>query len=99
MAQRLGIDLALVVLAIVALWELRLYGAPLTRNARGVLGVDPLLVAAPAIGLLAGARAGHPDRAPAGGGRRAAPRPAVGCRPPARRASGGPPTCATRAPR
>ncbi|HSS35954.1 MAG TPA: FtsX-like permease family protein, partial [Patescibacteria group bacterium] len=55
MAQRLGIDLALVVLAIVALWQLRLYGAPLTRNARGVLGVDPLLVAAPAIGLLAGA--------------------------------------------
>ncbi len=43
------------VLAVVALWQLRLYGAPLTRNARGVLGVDPLLVAAPAIGLLAGA--------------------------------------------
>ena len=55
MAQRLGIDLALVALAVVALWQLRLYGAPLTRNARGVLGVDPLLVAAPAIGLLAGA--------------------------------------------
>ena len=55
MAQRLGIDLALVVLAIIALWQLRLYGAPLTRNARGALGVDPLLVAAPAIGLLAGA--------------------------------------------
>lgn len=55
MAQRLGIDLALVVIAVVALWQLRLYGAPLTRNARGILGVDPLLVAAPAIGLLAGA--------------------------------------------
>ncbi len=55
MAQRLGIDLVLVVLAVVALWQLRLYGAPLTRNARGVLGIDPLLVAAPAIGLLAGA--------------------------------------------
>ena len=55
MAQRLGIDLALVVLAVIALWQLRLYGAPLTRNARGALGVDPLLVAAPAIGLLAGA--------------------------------------------
>jgi len=55
MGQRLGIDLALVVLAAVALWQLRLYGAPLTRNARGVLGIDPLLVAAPAIGLLAGA--------------------------------------------
>jgi hypothetical protein len=54
LAQRLGIDVALVVLAGIGLWQLRLYGAPLTRNARGVLGVDPLLVAAPAIGLLAG---------------------------------------------
>ncbi len=54
-AQRLGIDLLLVVLAAIALWQLRLYGAPLTRDARGVLGIDPLLVAAPAIGLLAGA--------------------------------------------
>ncbi len=53
--QRLGLDLALVVLAAVALLQLRLYGAPLTRNARGSLGVDPLLVAAPAIGLLGGA--------------------------------------------
>ena len=55
LAQRLGLDLALVVAAGLALWQLRLYGAPLTRNARGVLGVDPLLVAAPGIGLLAGA--------------------------------------------
>jgi hypothetical protein len=55
LGQRLGLDLALVVLAGVALWQLRLYGAPLTRNARGVLGIDPLLVAAPGIGLLAGA--------------------------------------------
>jgi hypothetical protein len=53
--QRLGLDLALVVLAVVALVQLRLYGAPITRTARGALGVDPLLVAAPAIGLLAGA--------------------------------------------
>ena len=35
--------------------QLRLYGATLTRNARGTLGVDPLLVAAPAIGLVGGA--------------------------------------------
>ncbi|HKB27945.1 MAG TPA: FtsX-like permease family protein, partial [Candidatus Limnocylindrales bacterium] len=55
LGQRLGIDLALVVLAGIGLWQLRLYGAPLTRNVRGVLGVDPLLVAAPAIGLIAGA--------------------------------------------
>ncbi len=53
--QRLGLDLALVALAAIALFQLRLYGAPLTRTARGSLGVDPLLVAAPAIGLLAGA--------------------------------------------
>ncbi len=55
LAQRLGLDLALVLLAGIGLWQLRLYGAPLTRNARGVLGIDPLLVAAPGIGLLAGA--------------------------------------------
>jgi hypothetical protein len=53
--QRLGLDLALVAVAGVALWQLRLYGAPLTRNARGTLGLDPLLVAAPAIGLVGGA--------------------------------------------
>jgi GAF domain-containing protein len=55
LAQRLGLDLALAALAAIALWQLRLYGAPLTRNARGILGIDPLLVAAPGIGLLAGA--------------------------------------------
>ena len=54
-AQRLGLDLVLVVVAIIAFWQLRIYGAPITTNARGALGVDPLLVAAPAIGLLAGA--------------------------------------------
>ncbi len=54
-AQRLGLDVVLVVVAIIAFWQLRIYGAPLTTNARGTLGVDPLLVAAPAIGLLAGA--------------------------------------------
>ena len=53
--QRLGIDLALVILAGVGLWQLRQYGAPLTATVRGSLGLDPLLVAAPAIGLLAGA--------------------------------------------
>ncbi|TMD32164.1 MAG: FtsX-like permease family protein [Chloroflexi bacterium] len=52
--QRLGIDLALVALAGVAIWQLRLYGAPLVRDVRGSLGLDPLLVAAPAIGLLGG---------------------------------------------
>lgn len=55
LAQRLGIDIALVVLGLVALWQLRLYGAPLTRNLQGTLGPDPLLIAAPALGLLLGA--------------------------------------------
>lgn len=54
LAQRLGFDLALVALAGVGLWQLRTYGAPLTETVRGTVGLDPLLVAAPAIGLLAG---------------------------------------------
>lgn len=54
MVERTGIDLALVVLAGLALWQLREAGAPLaTAGARG-LGVDPLLAIAPAVGLLAG---------------------------------------------
>lgn len=53
--QRLGLDIAVLVLAVVGLWQLRLYGAPITRSLRGSLGADPLLVAAPALGLLAGA--------------------------------------------
>ena len=55
---RLGVDLVLVVIAALALWQLRLYGAPLSRDARGALGVDPLLIAAPALTLLAGALVG-----------------------------------------
>ncbi len=52
--QRMGIDVALLALTGIAVWQLRLYGAPLTRTVQGSLGLDPLLVAAPAIGLLAG---------------------------------------------
>jgi hypothetical protein len=55
LAQRIGLDLALVVLAGIGIWQLRRYAAPLTRSLQGSLGLDPLLVAAPAIGLLAGA--------------------------------------------
>ena len=58
LGKRLGIDVALLLLAAIAIWQLRLYGGPLTRNIRGTLGLDPLLVAAPGIGLLAGAVAG-----------------------------------------
>jgi hypothetical protein len=53
--QRLGLDIALLAIAGVGLWQLRHYGAPLTRSVQGTLGLDPLLVATPAIGLLAGA--------------------------------------------
>ena len=52
--QRMGLDIALLAITGIALWQLRLYGAPLTSTVQGRLGLDPLLVAAPAIGLLAG---------------------------------------------
>ncbi|HSM38616.1 MAG TPA: ABC transporter permease, partial [Candidatus Limnocylindrales bacterium] len=52
--QRLGVDIALLAVTAIGFWQLRLYGAPLTESVQGSLGLDPLLVAAPAIGLLAG---------------------------------------------
>ncbi|MDP9468612.1 MAG: ABC transporter permease, partial [Chloroflexota bacterium] len=52
--QRVGLDIALLAVTGIALWQLRLYGAPLTTTVQGSLGLDPLLVAAPAIGLVAG---------------------------------------------
>lgn len=55
LAQRLGIDIALLAVAAIAVWQLRLYGGPLTRTLQGTLGPDPLLIAAPALGLLLGA--------------------------------------------
>ena len=55
MVERAGLDIALLVIAAVGIWQLRAFGAPLTGAVRGQIGVDPLLVAAPAIGLLAGA--------------------------------------------
>ena len=54
LGQRVGLDIALLALTVVALWQLRLYGTPLTQTVRGALGLDPLLIAAPAIGILAG---------------------------------------------
>ena len=51
--QRAGADLALVVIAALAIWQLSHYGGPVTGTARG-LGVDPLIVAGPALALLAG---------------------------------------------
>jgi hypothetical protein len=58
LAGRLVVDLVLLALAVLALWQLQLYGGVLTRDARGALGVDPLLIAAPALTLLAGALLG-----------------------------------------
>ena len=54
-AQRAGLDLALLVLAVVAYWQLRRYGTPLTQTIQGRIGLDPLLAVAPGLGLLAGA--------------------------------------------
>ena len=53
--HRTGLDLAFVVFAAIVLWELRVNGAPISESFRGTVGIDPLLVAAPAIGLAAGA--------------------------------------------
>jgi ABC-type lipoprotein release transport system permease subunit len=52
--QRMGLDIALLAVTGVALWQLRFYGGALTKSVQGTLGLDPLLVAAPAIGLIAG---------------------------------------------
>lgn len=53
-SQRLGIDLALVLLLVVAVWQLRELGPQVTATVRGRFGVDPLLIAAPLLGLGAG---------------------------------------------
>ena len=55
-AQELGLDLALVAVAGLGIWQLRITGAPLGGGAPAGPGdVDPVLVLAPALGLLAGA--------------------------------------------
>lgn len=54
-AQRVGLDLALLVVAAIGFWQLRHYGGTITASVQGQLGLDPFLVAAPALGLLAGA--------------------------------------------
>ena len=52
--QRIGIDLALLAVTVIAPLAAAPLRLPLTTSVRGTLGLDPLLVAAPAIGLLAG---------------------------------------------
>lgn len=54
LAERSGVDLALLVLAVLGLWQLRESGSPLAQVEGLEAGVDPLLAIAPAIGLLAG---------------------------------------------
>ena len=53
--QRSGIDLALLAIAVIGFWQLRRYGAPITEAVQGRLEIDPILVASPMLGLLAGA--------------------------------------------
>ncbi len=55
LVQRAGLDLVLLGLAGIALWQLHRYGTPLTNTIQGGLDFDPLLVTAPALGMLAGA--------------------------------------------
>jgi hypothetical protein len=51
--QRAGVDVALVVVAGLAWWQLRQYGQAVTPRSLGGLGVDPLLVSAPVLAVLA----------------------------------------------
>jgi hypothetical protein len=50
---RAGADVALIALAALAVWQLREYST-VARSAQGTLGVDPVLVVAPALALVAG---------------------------------------------
>ncbi|MEV4119573.1 ABC transporter permease [Micromonospora sp. NPDC049645] len=52
--QRASVDLVLLALAVLAWVQLRRYASPLAGS-NGRLGLDPLLVAAPTLGVLAGA--------------------------------------------
>ncbi|SCL36361.1 FtsX-like permease family protein [Micromonospora nigra] len=53
--QRAGLDVVLVGSALLGWYQLRRYSSPLSRSQGGDLGVDPLLAAAPTLGVLAGA--------------------------------------------
>ncbi len=52
--QRAGVDVVLLGLAVVAYWQLRTLGDDRAATVRGRFGVDPLVVAAPTLGLVAG---------------------------------------------
>jgi FtsX-like permease family len=54
-ASRAGADLALLVLAALAGWQLAHYAAPVSTGLDGSIGIDPILVSAPVLALAAGA--------------------------------------------
>jgi hypothetical protein len=54
-ATRAGGDVALLVLAVLAVWQLQHYAAPVSVGLDGTIGVDPVLVLAPVLALAAGA--------------------------------------------
>jgi hypothetical protein len=54
-AQRVGVDLALVALAVLGWFQLRQYSSPLAGTTGTGIGIDPFLASAPALGVLAGA--------------------------------------------
>ncbi|MEV4474467.1 ABC transporter permease [Nonomuraea salmonea] len=56
--ERAGADLALLVVAGLAIWQLQRYGAPVTTTATGGLGIDPLIISGPALALLTGGMLG-----------------------------------------
>lgn len=53
--QRAGVDVGILVVAGIAYWQLKTFGVQITTRGRGWFEVDPLLIGAPALGLLAGA--------------------------------------------
>ena len=53
--QRAGVDFALLGLTVVVFWQLQSLGPQISATIRGRFGIDPLLIVAPALGLLAGA--------------------------------------------
>ena len=91
LAQRLGLDLALVAVAGVALWQLRLYGAPLTRNVRGHARARSAARRGAGDRARRRSRPRPAGRAPDRRARRAAPRPRSRARRLARRPAARPP--------
>jgi hypothetical protein len=55
LVQRAGVDVVLVGVALLSWQQLRQYSSPLAGARTGDLGIDPLLAAAPTLGVLAGA--------------------------------------------